>query len=202
MSKPDRDFRRLQRRLEKKFLPKGFKFPKGRAFDPAWGAPKPFGKHKTPRTFGQIAFWNNYGAPGRPPTPRRPFFTTTIEQNRNRYADNLEAIAVQVAEGQFTTDEGLKRQGDIIRRDLNAAVLKWFSPPNAEFTKLKKGFNNPLVETRQLATRGCRVVLGGRHKTDSMLDNYNFAFRLWRSFKVGSHMRLNLFRSGVFAGVL
>ena len=79
-----------------------------------------------------VAFWNEYGTEKIPP---RPFFRTTIANNKGKWIDYIRKVQTLDA-----------KAGELIKGDLVFSILNWTEPPNAPYTIAKKGFNKPLVE--------------------------------------------------------
>ena len=81
-------------------------------------------------------------------SPPRPFMRTTIDENRDEYAQNLKEVAKQYLEGgkgaRLTMVSALK----IMKMDIQESILSWDTPPNAPMTIERKGFNDPLIDTK------------------------------------------------------
>ena len=90
-----------------------------------------------------VAFWNEYGTERAPP---RPFFRTTIANNKEKWVDTVRKL-VPLHGG----NKSLLQLGELIKGDLVESILNWTEPPNAPYTVKKKGFNAPLRDTAQMS---------------------------------------------------
>ncbi|EMI7065466.1 hypothetical protein V6858_003974 [Providencia rettgeri] len=95
----------------------------------------------------EVAYKQEFGSPSEN-IPSRPFFRHAIAVNQK----NLSAV---IANG-FRHYDGdielaMRAAGEVIVDDLRNSVINWSTPPNAQYTVDLKGFNNPLVDTGQLA---------------------------------------------------
>lgn len=83
----------------------------------------------------------------------RPWFRTTMDKNADKYLRFLQVEYVREMEkGLPGGDARIKEKlGKMIAADLSDAIDTWSDPPNRPRTVEKKGFNDPLVETYELA---------------------------------------------------
>jgi hypothetical protein len=93
-----------------------------------------------------VAAQNEFGDPAKK-IPPRPFFRTTISKNSDEWG-NLVAKAAKFYN--YDEKQVLSVLGQKIKEQIQDSIRSWDSPPNAPRTIEKKGFNNPLVDTRQL----------------------------------------------------
>lgn len=88
-----------------------------------------------------VAFWNEYGTEHSPP---RPFFRNGVE----RYSPGWpEQIAENLRDTEYDTDKTLDRMGHLIVDQIKQSIRDTNSPPLAESTVRRKGFDKPLIDT-------------------------------------------------------
>jgi hypothetical protein len=90
-----------------------------------------------------IAALNEFGVPskGQPP---RPFFRRAIRA----HADSWPAgIAFQLKATNYDVDKTLRLTGEVIKGQIKQSILDLKSPPLAQSTIDRKGFDKPLIET-------------------------------------------------------
>lgn len=83
-----------------------------------------------------VGYINEYGQGN---IPARPFFRTTIENNR---ADLPSKVASLMQKHDIET--ALRLVGEHLSDELQESVMTWEEPPNAPSTIKKKGYNAPL----------------------------------------------------------
>ena len=125
--------------------------------------------------YAKIAFWNEFGTKskggygvwvsfmvnGRRVTmphkgmPARPFFRTTIEQEKGTWVDK---IARGLKADKFTSEQVLDMVGIDFKGKLQESIQGWSEPANAPLTIEKKGFNKPLVDTGAMWQTAIEVV--------------------------------------------
>ncbi len=92
-------------------------------------------------SIAQVAFWNEFGTIR---IPARPAFRTTISRESKTWGDKLgKAVKYYNYDGVLA----LRALGQSMRDDLENSIAQWTSPPNAESTIQRKGFDKPLVHT-------------------------------------------------------
>jgi hypothetical protein len=101
------------------------------------------------KTVAEVAFWNEFGTDDGH-IPERSFMRSTMDRNMFRYQGMLKKYAIRIYEGRMTIDESLDQLGRIIAADMRKAVRDFHDPRNADSTIKAKGFDDPLIETRQL----------------------------------------------------
>jgi hypothetical protein len=89
----------------------------------------------------QVAFWNEFGTKR---APARPFFRTTVARESKKWGEQLGKAIVFY---QYDGEKALRALGQSMRDDIEASIQRWTSPPNAEYTIRRKGFDKPLVHT-------------------------------------------------------
>lgn len=91
----------------------------------------------------QAAFNNEYGTDR---IPARPFFRTTVSNNRENWINHVKQfVYIHGSNG-----KALGLVGEIMKNNIVESILAWEAPPNAPLTIKKKGFNAPLRDTMQL----------------------------------------------------
>lgn len=95
---------------------------------------------RTVTSVAQVAWWQQNGNKR---IPKRPFFTTMIEEESGRWGESLAYLAkVHNYDGRkMLTNMGIGIQSALVRH-----IREWSSPPNAPYTVQVKGFNNPLID--------------------------------------------------------
>jgi hypothetical protein len=97
-------------------------------------------KDPTGMSNAQKAFWNEFGTTT---APARPAFRTMIRRQSPTWGTKLKvALKTTGYDGQ----KALALLGQDMRDALENEIAQWSSPPNAESTIAKKGFDKPLVE--------------------------------------------------------
>lgn len=131
--------------------------PKPNSVDPQhpMGVPRKYGKRKE-KTAGEVALFNEYGGGHTPP---RPFIRTCFDKNIRKWMRYFDKTFLQYPEISTT----FWKLGDIIRGDLSETVKGWSEPPNAPRTVMEKGFNNPLVDSGNMAGDFIEVSVNGEY---------------------------------------
>lgn len=95
---------------------------------------------------------NEVGAP-RANIPPRPWFRTTLDVHGDKYLKLMGRLFVEEMEkGMPGGDARIKEAvAEEVVKDLKTSIVKWSSPANKASTVKKKGFNDPLIETGELA---------------------------------------------------
>lgn len=95
-------------------------------------------------------------------TPARPFFTATIDENREKYWRLLQRMLEDVADGKGGNyRQAFARLGRIIVADVKANALNGPWAPNDPDTAEEKGSTKPLVDTGAML-RALRSRVEGR----------------------------------------
>jgi len=99
-----------------------------------------------------VGFWNEYGTTRQTAdghvehVPPRPFMRTTAENKAARWA-KIVGVTLQRNGGDF--DAALRLAGEAAVVDIQQTIGTWTTPPNAESTIAKKGFDGPLRGSAQ-----------------------------------------------------
>ncbi len=101
----------------------------------------PAGDDRAGLPVAQVAFWNEFGTSRTPP---RPFFRSAIEQHQGEWGDDL-ANALKLTK--LDTRAAFGIVGTIIKDQIVQSIVDTNSPPLAESTVRRKGFDKPLVDT-------------------------------------------------------
>tara|TARA_R110000822_G_scaffold15369_9_gene52994 strand:+ start:1229 stop:1705 length:477 start_codon:yes stop_codon:yes gene_type:complete len=103
-------------------------------------------------TTATIALWQEYGTQvgrGNSKIPERPFMSSTYIKAGN-YRSSLVKAARDILTGKSTTKTSLDKLGKKVAMDMQLSLWAWSTPPNADSTVDRKGFDFPLVETMTL----------------------------------------------------
>lgn len=108
-------------------------------------------KHsRTGTSYAQVYERNEFGLG----PPARPAVTTVLTRNKRKYLNSLRArlgifmSPIRKSSGWKTS---MQRFAKMMRDDIRKEIMAWDSPPNAEETINRKGFDDPLVETGEYA---------------------------------------------------
>jgi hypothetical protein len=82
--------------------------------------------------------------------PSRPFMKETFNKNRDEYGEMMRTVAKKFLEGSKGARLNMVSMLSIIKSDLQEAILTWDTPPNAPMTIQKKGFDDPLIDTKTM----------------------------------------------------
>ena len=93
-----------------------------------------------------VAAIQNYGAPaaGIPP---RPFFSTMVAKKSPTWGGDIGKILPAVG---YDVDAALKLMGERIHDQLQESINEWRVPKLADATVAKKGFDKPLIHTKNM----------------------------------------------------
>ena len=92
-----------------------------------------------------VARWNEFGTNK---IPARPAFRRSISRTSPKLAAMGAEQARDMLHGRLRFDVAARRLAKVLVEDMKKAVESFRTPPNAPSTIAKKGFNNPLIETR------------------------------------------------------
>ena len=101
-------------------------------------------------TLAEIATYNEYGTRT---IPERSFIRSTDKENMSRWFDKIVAGQKAIYDGTSTVKKVLTDIGIDAQKKIRSKILNMSTPPNAESTIKKKGFDNPLVDTGILVTK-------------------------------------------------
>lgn len=88
-----------------------------------------------------VAFWNEFGGPGRPP---RPFFRQMIAAESPTWGAKIGKLAVAT---KYDGPAVLAMMGEDIAGALGESISNFETPALAESTVAAKGFAKPLIDT-------------------------------------------------------
>ena len=109
-----------------------------------------------------IAACNEYGTKrnGKVHSPERSFLRATFDANVHEYHALAAKYIGRVLDGTLTARGALMLIGARMERDVKKAIRDFDDPPNAPSTIARKGFDNPLIETRRMLNETAfRVVM-------------------------------------------
>lgn len=98
-------------------------------------------------TVAEVAFWNEFGTVT---APERSFLRSTIDENRPDLDKLTAKLINEIILGRIDTNKALQKLGLKIQELIKKKILEYNDIPNAPSTIARKGFNNPLVNTRRL----------------------------------------------------
>lgn len=101
-----------------------------------------------------IAAFNEYGVPSHNQPPRS-FFRDAIAKNDKKWAT---MFGKGMTNTQGNADRVLELMGIQIAADIRQSILNFTSPPLAEATIKKKGFDKPLIDTHTMLDNVTYVV--------------------------------------------
>ena len=91
-----------------------------------------------------VAYWNEYGGPGRPP---RPFFRQMIAKESPTWAPKMAKLAKAT---NYDGPKVLAMMGEDIKGALQQSINDFTTPALAESTVEAKGFAKPLIDTSHM----------------------------------------------------
>lgn len=98
-------------------------------------------------TVAEVAFWNEFGTIT---APERSFIRSTVDENQKVLEAMTAKLLSDVLAGKLTTKMALDKIGFRIQELIKKKILELNDPKNAPSTIARKGFNNPLVDSRRL----------------------------------------------------
>lgn len=111
------------------------------------GIHKDAGSYDNGATVVDVATWNEFGTDT---IPERSFLRTTIAANRAKYKGEFEKAYLQAIRGGMNLRASAAFIGNVARDDIKQKINDIKEPRNAPSTIAKKGFDNPLIETRKM----------------------------------------------------
>ena len=106
-------------------------------------------KYKGISEIALIASWLHFGT--KHIDPGWPFLTEALDENLNELIVIRDKLYLKIVEGKLTTKMGLAIMGEFLVNKTKAKIVAMKHPPNAPYTiRMKKGVNNPLIDTGQL----------------------------------------------------
>ncbi len=113
----------------------------------------------------EIAFILEGGAPAAN-IPPRPFFRTMISKRSQTWGKTLTQL---LKNNSYDTRLALMGMGMIMGEQLQVSMIQMQDPPNAPSTIKAKGFNNPLIDSRNLL-RSIEAEVGGERQSLNSAD--------------------------------
>lgn len=101
-----------------------------------------------------VAALNEYGVPSNNQPPR-PFMRRAIAANQKKWAKNLGTALVNT---DYDMPKSFALVGLRIKEDIEDSIQKLVSPPLAEATIAKKGFDKPLIDSSTMSKRVTYMV--------------------------------------------
>lgn len=92
--------------------------------------------------------------------PERSFLRSTVDRNRERYGQLLEAASQSLPDG-GDIEPALRRIGAIVVGDVQRTITELRQPPNAVSTIMRKGSANPLIDTGAMRAAIDFVIVRG-----------------------------------------
>lgn len=111
------------------------------------GLHKDTGSYENGASVVDVGMWNEYGTPD---IPERSFLRSTIAANRNKYQGAFKKAYLEAIRGGMNLRASAAFIGNTARDDIKQKIEDIKDPGNAPSTIAKKGFDNPLIETRKL----------------------------------------------------
>ena len=108
-----------------------------------YGTPRYYGVRK-PISVAAVATFNEFGGGHTPP---RPFMRDTVRKNWRKWQKFVQDRMPILLDCR----KALLELGDIAKDDMRTEILIYNYPPNRPSTIRIKGFNNPLVDSGQMA---------------------------------------------------
>jgi hypothetical protein len=111
------------------------------------------GLHKDTGTYDNgasvvdVGTWNEFGTPD---IPERSFLRSTIAANRDKYKKEFEKAYLEAIRGGMNLRASAAFIGNVARDDIKQKIKDIKEPKNRASTVAKKGFDDPLIETRKL----------------------------------------------------
>lgn len=104
-----------------------------------------------------VAWWNEFGThrttkDGRRVrhVPARSFMRTTSDEQRGRIFALKKRLIKKMMDGGMSVRQALIILGEFLQEKIRQKITRIRKPENAQSTKDKKGFDNPLIATGQL----------------------------------------------------
>jgi|LakMenEpi03Aug12_release.lakeMendotaPanAssembly.Ray.scaffolds.fasta_scaffold61047_9 hypothetical protein len=111
------------------------------------GVHKDAGSYEGGESVVDVATYNEFGTPD---IPERSFLRSTIGNNRAKYKGEFEKAYLEAIRGGMNLRAAAGFIGNVARDDIKKTIKDMKEPGNAPSTIAKKGFDDPLIETRKL----------------------------------------------------
>lgn len=119
-----------------------------------WFEEHRYGEDNENLAMAQVAQWQEEGRRGTatsPPIPERPFMRegmrTAFKNGANK--EDFHKVIKAVVQGESVLT-AMKSITDNLEETMKKVMEAWDDPPNAAMTIAEKGFDDPLIHTRQL----------------------------------------------------
>ena len=109
-----------------------------------------------------IAFIQEYGAPAAN-IPPRPFFRNMITKRSSTWGKTLLNF---LKHRKYSAREALMDTGLVMGEQLQISIIQTNDPPNADSPTARKGFNNPLIWSRNML-RAVEAEVDGQRKASN-----------------------------------
>ncbi len=98
------------------------------------------------RTAAQVALYNEYGTyvNGKKHVPARPFFSQASHQFAKLWKQKL---AIEFKDTGQDPEETLKNMAEYLKLEVQDSIETFSTPENADYTILKKGKDDPLMDS-------------------------------------------------------
>ena len=101
-------------------------------------------------SIAQYATWNENGVAGKKgkwKIPPRPFIKGWVANNQKQITSTMQRLYGEVASGNITADEALKRLGVFAKSGIQSYIRRGDFVPNAPSTIRKKDSSQPLIDS-------------------------------------------------------
>lgn len=85
--------------------------------------------------------------------PERSFIRSTYNKQYKKVTEKINKIFVSILKGDYNIINKLKLIGLEQETEIKKTITDMKIPPNARFTIIKKGFDNPLIETGEMRSK-------------------------------------------------
>lgn len=101
-------------------------------------------KYDKNTSIAQVAAWNEFGTKD---IPSRPFMRSTAHTKQTEWRELLKKMAKDAIANGKSIETVMQQFGELVKGDIQAAIINTTTPPNAPATIKIKGFNKPLVHS-------------------------------------------------------
>ena len=99
------------------------------------------------QTIAEVAFWNEFGTAT---IPARSFMRSTLKEEKSVYKKVFRETYRQMLNQKIVINQAIGILGMKVSSDIQHKITQISTPPNADYTKDKKGSSNPLIDTGAL----------------------------------------------------
>ena len=111
------------------------------------GLHKDTGSYESGEKVTEVAAWNEFGTDH---IPERSFLRSTIAENRAKYQGEFQKAYLIAIQGGMNLRAAAGFIGNVARDDIKQKIIDIKDPANAPSTVAKKGFDDPLIETKKM----------------------------------------------------